>query len=69
MNETIQWIDVDDRLPDDDISVLVACRHKNATEYEVYEAYRDSNKGGWSSPDMLTVQNVLYWAEMPAGPS
>lgn len=68
-SEAINWIDVDDELPDEGISVLVACGVEAGKELDVFEAYKDSEKGGWTSPDNCMVQFVRYWAEMPAGPT
>lgn len=64
-SECIEWVSVDDDLPDEDISVLVACGHPANESLDVFEAIRDSEKGGWSSPDGCCVQHVRYWAEMP----
>lgn len=66
--ECIAWIDINEELPDDDICVLVACGVEGGTELDVFEAFKDSSKKGWSTPDGCMAQNVRYWAEMPAGP-
>lgn len=61
--ETITWIPVAERLPDDGLAVLVSTR--GATE-PVWIAWLDG--GGWCDPEGGEV-DVVAWAAMPAGPA
>jgi hypothetical protein len=69
MQETIAWKSIEDEMPDCDIVVLVACGHPANESLDVFEAYFDSEKGGWSCPDGCMAQHVRYWADMPGGPT
>jgi hypothetical protein len=66
--ELIQWIAIEDDTPDDGILVLVACGHPANESLDVFEAFLDGEKGGWSCPDGCIAQHVRYWAELPIGP-
>lgn len=68
LTETITWISVDDDLPDDNRWVHIACATKGMTEFDVCQAFKDREKGGWTSADGGFCQHVRYWAEMPKGP-
>jgi hypothetical protein len=68
MQEVITWKSVDDEMPDSDITVLVACGHPANESLDVFEAFLDAEKGGWSCPDGCVAQHVRFWAEMPGGP-
>ena len=57
----MEWIAVDDRLPDDDTTVLVS-----GPNDDVWIGWHDGD-GGWKSVDASPIE-VTHWAEMPEGP-
>lgn len=59
--ETLTWIPVAERLPDDGISVLICT---TGTAEPVWVGYLDG--GEWRDTDGTLVA-VTHWAEMPAG--
>ncbi len=63
MNETITWVDVSDRLPDDGKMKIVQTR----CAYEsIYIAWFLGDK--WVDDEYDAV-DVLAWADMPKGPA
>lgn len=60
--ETITWNAVGDRLPDADLTVLVAIR---GCDEPIWLGYFDGD--GWLSIDG-TVIDVTNWSDMPSGP-
>jgi ParB-like chromosome segregation protein Spo0J len=60
---TLEWIPVATRLPDDDITVLVAL-----TDGKVSLMYRDGL--GWRAEDGMPIEpeRVTYWTHVPAAP-
>lgn len=61
------WIDVTDRLPDDDITVLV---HAPEASEPVWPAFYDAEQGGWVWIDGSYVAvEVKAWMEFPAPPT
>ena len=64
MSERVQWIPVSDRLPDDELTVLVFMPH--ASEQVWLGFYADGN---WRCADGFYMAHpVTHWAEMPEGP-
>lgn len=65
MNETINWIPVDEQLPDDEMTVMTY--HPTLNE-PVWLGY--FLQGNWYSTagDYLGKCAVTHWAEIPAGP-
>lgn len=61
MNETITWIPVAERLPDDDTSVLICT---DSTSEPVWLGFRDG--GEWRDAEGFQV-NVKAWADLPRG--
>lgn len=63
VTEQIIWISVCDRLPDDEITVLVC--HPSMNE-PVWFGYHEDNS--WYTADGYWLEGaVTHWAEMPAG--
>ncbi len=64
--ELVQWIDVEESLPDDDRTVLIF----TATDPlgEPWPGYRKA--GQWFAADGMPLgQKVTHWADMPVGPA
>lgn len=64
--ETIEWVNVDEQLPDDEFTVLFAA---NGLNEPVWLGYHLSS--GWYTADGLAINPgcVTHWADMPAGPN
>ena len=59
----IKWISVDDKLPDDEMTVLIA-----DTENDVSLGFHDGDSS-WRYCNASKVgAPVTHWAEIPAGP-
>ncbi|WBS00255.1 DUF551 domain-containing protein [Pseudoduganella sp. SL102] len=60
----LTWIDVTERLPDDEALVLIALNEDG----DVWTGYRDS--GTWCYVDAMpiTQERVTHWMPMPPGP-
>ena len=68
MSETIAWIDVQNEMPDDSISVLVFGREcLDDINYLIWLGYWDSADDCWRSCDGSEINEVTHWAEMPVG--
>ena len=63
MNETIEWHRADEVLPDADTDVLVI----QPGEAEVWPGYLDGDQ--WRTSDGFPMAAVLFWADMPKGPT
>ena len=63
-----EWIDVKEKLPEDNQLVLVAMSGINLTHHNVHIGYfrRDS---GWGLPYWDGVVKILYWLEIPNPPN
>lgn len=61
--ETITWIPIGEKLPDDDSTVLLF--HPDASE-PVWPGYRDGRR--WKTAEGMIVVPT-HWAAMPGGPS
>ena len=61
ITETIKWISVDDEMPDDEMTVLIA------GDELVWIAYHDAGDWIFDNGSKCT-QRVTHWAEMPEGP-
>lgn len=62
--ETINWIDVNDELPDEGLIMIV--KHLSPNE-PVWLGYLDDGK--WHTPEYGRFEGrVTHWAEMPKGP-
>ena len=61
--ETLTWIPVAERLPDDEINVLICT---TGTAEPVWIGYRDGDV--WRDTEGDEV-DVVAWAAMPAGPA
>ena len=60
--EVIEWVSVDDELPDADLTVLT-CDLDN----DVQMGYYDGTD--WWHQNASALCGVTHWAEMPVGPS
>lgn len=66
MNETITWIPVAERLPDDDCGVLLCADDENGGQC-VDQAYHDGDCWRWGFGGRVS-EEVIAWAEWPRGP-
>ena len=64
------WIDVTERLPVDDVPVLVTFIDEDSEQLDAWIAYVESAKGviRWSSAEGWPL-NVTHWQPIPAPPS
>ncbi len=61
--ELVRWVSVDAALPDADITVLLVI----AGDDEVHLGFYDGAE--WRDADAMPIHDqVLHWADMPAGP-
>lgn len=67
MNETIVWKSVDEEMPDAGIECLVMTN--NGPEFASYDDDYDSGFWRYARCGSKLVGHVLYWAEVPEGPS
>ena len=70
--ETIRWIDASEELPDAGSQVIVCYERNDCEERDVTIAeYDDSNEDEpWTvSGGLMCFGLVMYWANMPEGPS
>ena len=65
MIETITWIDCHERLPDDDITVLVVLPPKMCCD-PVWLGYHEDGKWLEIGTDKV-LETVTHWAHMPEG--
>jgi len=61
MNETIQWIDVNKQMPDDETTVLVY-----GPMLEVWLGHHEYDY--WLSIDGVKMNQITHWAHVPQGP-
>ena len=80
MKTTIEWIDVNDRLPEVHTTrvsrqygfgtistlLLVACRDIPRVAFGMYCC--DRGKKNWVGNNWLYIQDVTHWAELPQAP-
>lgn len=59
----MSWIPVDERLPDDDITVLVAISN---SDEPVWLGWHDD--AGWCSVDAMPIR-VTHWQPIPKPPA
>ena len=59
--ESITWIPVTERLPDDETTVLIA-----TPGADPWPGWHD--EVGWFQADGSPVEEVTHWANMPEGP-
>lgn len=64
MIEQIEWIACAERLPDDEVAVLIGTR--DAAE-PVWIGYYDSAVSAWIDTEAAVV-SVTHWSPLPAGP-
>lgn len=75
LKEGIQWISVSERLPDDGSCVLACFERNDCIDRDVAIAEYDSSMEDegepcwWFDGDVTHAGVVMYWAEMPIGPS
>lgn len=70
ITETITWYSTVKRLPDADITVLIAVQ--DADGIEVYSGWYAGDDHGWfdvTAHPIGAPQVVTAWAHMPAGPA
>lgn len=68
--ETITWISIDDELPDEGITVLIAMSVECSTCHDVDLGFLEDGKWSACGNDPACHDlPVTHWAEMPAGPS
>jgi len=65
LREESRWIPVEERLPEDDVMVLV-WRKCSKYSYPQYTAVH--NSGEWFSNGGRKVNNITHWRPLPAGP-
>ena len=68
MKTEITWIPCAERLPDDDVRVLIV------HECDIYVGWYDSSaygdEGGWVSDDGMPLEyEVTHWAHLPEVPT
>lgn len=63
LSQTIQWVDTQTELPDDDQTVLIAL-----IDGEVWTGYRDAGQWRYVSGDPIHA-TVTYWAAFPPPPA
>lgn len=64
MKTTIEWIAVNDRVPEINVDVLVATHYG-----EVFRSWIDKN-GWWNyDSDFPSDTTIYWWAEMPKTPA
>lgn len=61
----MNWISVNERLPDDDITVLIYMPGNKCGE-TVWIGYHDADE--WYEPEGLCVDEVTHWMELPEPP-
>lgn len=59
---SLQWIDVNENLPDDDVCVLIAL-----DDGEVWTGYMDGDDWRYVSGDEM-ASKVTHWMHIPAHP-
>ena len=60
--ETIEWIPVDEQMPDDGMTVLIA--------FELADPWLGWHEDGqWRQVDSAPVDGVTHWAVPPEGPA
>jgi len=64
MTETITWIDANEQLPDDEITVLVYS--SQIADEPVWLGYHEEHL--WLAVDGTELEDVTHWAHVPAGP-
>lgn len=57
-----RWVDVRDRLPDSDLSVITFC------DGSVNEGYYDADDKEWRLYGIGSVTNVTHWQPLPTPP-
>lgn len=62
-SEIIEWFRPEERLPDDDTTVLVI----HGGDDEVFLGFHDA--GRWKDADGFLMDNVVFWAHLPEGPA
>lgn len=63
--DSSSWIPVAERLPDDEITVLIALKHDDEP---VWLGFHDES--GWYSVDATPLRDrVTHWKPMPEGPN
>lgn len=60
----ITWVNADEDLPDDEITVLLALE-----DGEVWTGYHDGGRWYYASGDLISTSKVLHWANFPTPPS
>lgn len=63
MNASVEWVDAHEKLPDDDMTVLIAL-----DDGEVWTGFMDSGIWRYVSADEIEAE-VIYWAEFPEPPN
>jgi hypothetical protein len=63
VTSSVVWVDAKDKLPDEEITVLLAL-----DDGEVWTGFLDSGTWRYVSADMIE-ERVMYWAEFPAPPN
>ncbi|MFZ4539272.1 DUF551 domain-containing protein [Propionivibrio sp.] len=59
----MEWIDVNQALPDDDQTVLVAM-----DDGEVWTGYQDAGDWRYVSADLIASAKVTHWMDFPQPP-
>lgn len=57
------WISVDERLPDDDQTVLIAMDYG-----EVWTGYLEGGQWRYVSGEPISFAHITHWMELPAHP-
>jgi hypothetical protein len=64
-DEMLRWHDIDDVMPDADLTVLVFIPSESE---KVWVGYYDSDNGWCEITGMPFDSDVIAWCEMPEGP-
>jgi hypothetical protein len=59
----MEWINTEERLPDDDTLVLAAFK-----DGEVWPCFREDGTWRYVTAEPVESNKVTYWMHMPAGP-
>jgi hypothetical protein len=57
------WIAVEDQLPDDELTVLIAL-----SDGEVWTGYHDDDQWRYVSADLVEAGKVTHWMDFPEPP-
>lgn len=62
ITETLTWHEVTERLPDDDVTVMICAPN---LDEPIWLGWHDA--GQWHDVSGMEIEGVVRWAEMPSG--